>query len=243
MADRDEYGTSGGYTGPPGTGQGGQYGQPEPQYPTQYPGQPGAAYPGGQYSPYPAPYGAQGFPPGQQPGAGYPPVPYPGGYPQGYGYPPPYGFPRQPGSDRPGLVLASSVLAYINAGLLILAGALVLFGVSVVHDLERTFNSDSGIGSEFVVAGIANLVAGGLLIAGSVNFSNRSNTGRILASVGNVIVLGAAVFWMTQFNDEYDNGDDGFLFWGVLFVTLSVLTLAFSFVPTVNKWLSGAARS
>ena len=189
------------------------------------------------------PYG-QGYtpPPPMQPPA-YPQPEYPGyqPYPPPYGYgypPPPYGYPPyQPGPagpKRPGLVLAASVLDYVCAGLLIIAGMLLLFGASVVSSLDSTGVTGNSYGVELALDGMVDLAVAGLLIAGGVMFTGGRSTGRILSTIGNVVVVVVAIYWFTRF-DTVNVG--GLVFWGVIFLLLSLATLAFSFTtPSANGW-------
>lgn len=207
-----------GYQGPPATEQFAppQY-PPAPQYP-QYPAQnpyPAAQYPAAQY---PAPYG----------------------YPQPYGYP--GGYPPAPtGPARPGLATAAIVLGYVNAGLLILAGALLLFGASIISDLENGLGSGTDYGTELALDGFVNLVAAGLLIAGAVMFSGRRSGGRIMFAAANAIVLLEAVYWLVRFSDDrFDT--QSYIVWAVLFSALAALGLAFSFAGDVTRWLRGSSQ-
>lgn len=213
MSDRENFGSPDTpYGGRPPTGD-----QPQPQYP-QYP-QPQA---------------------GQNPYPPYPPQPY--GYPpQPYGYPPVYpAYPVTPaGPKRPGLTIAAAVLGYINAGMLILAGALLLFGASIANDLENNYDTGTDYSTEIAFDGFVNLIAAGLLIAGAVMFTGRKSSGRALFAVGNGIVIAEAIYWLVRFNDELSDNNSGFIVWAVLFGALAVLPLAFSFTTDVNRWLRG----
>ncbi len=192
------------------------------------------------------PQGGYGGPPPTQPYAGQPQAPaygqYPG-YPPAYGYPPnpyvtPYGPPPQTGPKRPGLVIAGSVLAYVNAGMIILAGALLLFGAAIVNDFEDAFDSNTNYGVEFAIDGVVNLIMGGLLIAGAVGFTSGKPIGRTLLTVGNGLVIAASVYWLLRFSGDRYNAGDGYIVWSVIFAILAILSLAFSFTGAVNRWLA-----
>lgn len=214
MTDNDsQQPPQGSYGGPPPTQQfGAQPGYPQPGYPQPgYPAQPG----------YPHPYGYPAYPYGQQPG-----------YPA-------YGPPQQLGPRRPGLVIAASVLAYVNAGMIILAGALLLFGAAIVDDFESSAGTGTDYGTEVALLGVANLIAAGLLIAGAVIFTGGKSTGRTMLSVGNGIVIALTVYWLVRFSDDrFRNAGDGFIVWGVIFAALAILPLAFSFTGQINQWLN-----
>lgn len=209
------------YSGPPATG------QPPPATPA------GGGYPGYGYPP-------AGYPPTGYPGYGYPPgagYGYPagyGGYPPGAGYGYPAGYPGADPNPRPGTVIAAAVLAYINAGLLILAGSLLLLGASIVADVESATDSSTTYGAEFALDGILNLVAGGLLIAGGVVLTGRKPAGRILLSAGGLLVVAEAIYWLIRFAGL---SLGGFIVYAVLFAALAIASAALCWPAAVSAWL------
>ncbi|WP_375504093.1 hypothetical protein [uncultured Jatrophihabitans sp.] len=170
---------------------------------------------------YPAPYG--------YPSPGY--APY--GYPPAPGYPS-YGYPSAPRDLRPGLATASAVLAFVTAGLLVLAGLLLFLGGAIAGDVEDSFDSGTHIGLELALDGVVNLVAGGLLIAGGVMLVGRNRNGRVLLSIGGGIVVAAAVYWILRFDDI---SSDSWAFDAVMFLVLTVLALSFAWCTPVTRWL------
>ena len=184
---------------------------------------PGYAQPG-----YPQPGYA---PPGYGP-PGYPPY----GYPAAPGYPP-YGYPPVPGDARPGAATTSAVLAFVLSGLLILGGLLLFLGGAIAGDIEDSFDSGTHIGLELALDGVANLVAGGLLIAGGVSVLGRRPNGRVLLSIGGGIVLALSVYWTVRFDDIRS---DSWTFDAALFLVLSVLTVCFAWSTPVSRWLQSA---
>ncbi|MCW2525179.1 MAG: hypothetical protein JWM76_39 [Pseudonocardiales bacterium] len=192
-----------------------QYGQPpydQPQY-----GQPPYSQPQYGQPTYPSPY------PISYPAPGYSPYPVPGGLPgQWPGGPP-----------RPGQVMAASVLGYVTAGLLILAGLLLLIGATIVNDLSNSLDGDDhGLTAEFVFDGFGNLVAAGLLIAGGSMLTTGNWRGRLLISVGAAIVSAFAVYWIirTQWN--------GVIVWGVIFTAMPIIAVGLAFGRPVTDWLA-----
>jgi U5 snRNP spliceosome subunit len=186
-----------------------------------------------QYGGYPAPLG-YGYPP---PGYGYPPPP-------GYGYPPPpgYGYPPPgfgdtvvpPDERRPGTLLASAVLGYVNAGLLILAGILLFDGASLVHDIDQQSGlSHDSVTTELVLDGFANLIAAGLLIAGSVLMTGGRPPGRAVYSVGGGIVIVESIYWMARWADELPY----LIVYALLFAALAVVGLALAWTAGGTAWL------
>lgn len=195
---------------------------PDPYAAQPYPGQP---QPGQAYQPYPTqPYAGQPYP-------AYPPAYYPPTYGPGYAPRP------HPDDARRGLAMASAVLAFIDAGLLILAGALLLFGASVAASIAHSLDSSaSSYTAEFAFDGVLDIVAGGLLIAGGVNLLGGRPIGRTMQSVGGVIVLVEGIYWPARFSAS---SVPSIIVWDVLFSTLAVLLLVFTWVPTVTRWLTG----
>lgn len=185
--------------------------------------QPSAGYSG------PPPTNPYAAPPSYPIGAPYPPAPY--GY--GYGYPPPY---YAIGPSRPGTTIASAVLGYINAGLLVLAGSLLLFGASVISDIEEAADSHTDYGAELAFDGLLNFVAAGLLIAGGVMFTGRNATGRVLFSVAGGIVLAETVYWLVRFDGVTGSG---VVVYPTLFAALTIIGLALVWTNDVSRWLSG----
>jgi hypothetical protein len=202
---------------PPGAGPGSPYpggADPGPGFPP--PAYPIAGYPGQPYAPAPHP----GYPPGH-PG-GYPVVPYP----QGYAW--------APVEPQPGTILGASILAYINSGLLILSGSLLLFGAAVIHDIDKATRSHTGYGTELAVDGVLNLIAGGLLIAGGVALTNRRTSGRVMLTAGAAVVLAECIYWLTRFSNSDFSGR---IVYVLLFGALAVISVALSWTPAVTAWL------
>ncbi len=184
------------------------------------------APPSGPYDPYAAPAQPYATPPAYQP--------YPYGY--GYGYAPQGYGPAHPREPRPGTLTAAAVLGYVTAGLLLLAGIILFTGASTVNDLNDNFDISNTYSSEFVTAGIVNLIAGGLLIGGAVAMTGRSSTGRALCTAGNGIVVALTVYWLTRWGTR--TGAEGLIFWAFVFATLAVVGAALSFTSDGNRWLA-----
>jgi hypothetical protein len=183
---------------------------PNPSYP--YPG-PQSAYPG-----YPGPPWAGRYLP---PGA---PAPPPPGYPGSY--PPPWD------TGRPGGISAASVLAYINAGLLILAGLLLLAGSSAVDSWNDAFGShDNHIAAELAVDGLVNLLSAGLQIAGGVMIADRSARGRILLTVGGGLCVAAGVYWLIRVHAA------SVAIWTIVFIALPVIGMSLAWTAPCTQWL------
>ncbi|MEP7179460.1 MAG: hypothetical protein ABI775_10250 [Pseudonocardiales bacterium] len=194
------------------------------------------------YSPPPAtvnPYGNQ-YGPAPQQAYGQQPYGQPYAPQQPYGPTPPtynaYNYPPQQMDARPGTVAGACVLAYVLAGLLILAGALLLFGASTVDSFGNAFNTDTtNVTAELAFDGFADLLAAGLLIAGGVSLSGRNVRGRTMLLVGAAITLIEGVYWLVRTSAE-----GGVFVFVVVFGALAVVSLVLAVSGTVSQWLGAA---
>jgi hypothetical protein len=154
------------------------------------------------------------------------PMPPPYGYPGSY--PPPWD------SGRPGGVVAASVLAYIDAGLLIFAGLLLLVGASALNGWNDAFGgTEQGYTAELTADGMINLISAGLQIAGAVMMAGRNVRGRALFSVGAGVCIGAGCYWVLRVHDGTA------LVWTAIFVGMPVIALLMSWTAQSTEWLRG----
>ncbi len=151
----------------------------------------------------------------------YPTPPYPG-----YGYLAP--------SDRPAGVLASAVLGYVAAGLLLVAALLLFLGASIVTSLDTTA-SGRDFRDELAVDGGLNMLIAGLLFAGSVVFYSRYSVGSVLMTIAAVLTLGAGIYWASR------RPTSGIGFYVAIFVVLPAVALALAWTPEATAWLAGGA--
>lgn len=171
--------------------------------------------PNPQY-PSPPPWAGYAFPPS-------PPVAQPPDYPGASWY-----------DDRPAGIPAAGVLAYVDAGLLILAGLLLLVGASAVDSWNNAFGShDNSITAELAIDGLINMVAAGLQIAGGIMIAARSERGRLLLTVGGGLCIAAGLYWVLRVHDV------GVVIWAIVFVTLPVVALSLIWSVTATDWLRG----
>lgn len=221
--------SSGGNTGSQPSAGDGTHGQPEgyPAYAPGYPPAPGYVPPAG----YPAPpVAGYGYPPAQPPGyqqpyqqaPGYPPAP---GYP-GYGYPVVPGPPAVPGNVR-----AAAVLAFVQGGLLILAGLITISFADNGSDNDFGLRSIQ-LGSEdsLLIMGVLTLIAGGLLIAGGVQLPRKKS---VLLLVGSGISLVMSVWWLitTDF-------DESVLIWALLLAAMPIISASLAAGQTARQWMA-----
>ncbi|MCW2704820.1 MAG: conserved rane protein of unknown function [Blastococcus sp.] len=150
------------------------------------------------YSP-PAPYG---YPPAY----GYPPPHgYPGyGYP-GYGYPGPWEPVPPRGPRRPGQVITSAVLAFVQAGVVLIASLYLWFFSSIV-DLAAQRNPGvyssarvNALAAEGTVMAVVQLVSVVLLVVAGVRaLSARTRTAWLLTVGAHAVQIVLALYWAVR---------------------------------------------
>lgn len=193
--------------------------------------QPGGGYPQtpGQGQP------AQGYPqspPYGQPAQGYPQSP-PYGYPQpAYGTMPtaPPGYGQAPGGARPGVATAAAVLAFVQAGITMLAGIMQLVSAANGNG-GQAGNPPTAV---MVIVAIATITGGGLLIAGAVQLMGGRSRTMIVA--GCAIELALCVYWII-YAATFDldvNGVDADIFADVSRGVLIGFAIFFAVMPTIS---------
>jgi hypothetical protein len=200
----------------------------DPNTPTE-PGQP---YSGPPSTPPHAPYGYPGYGPAQ-PGYGYPPgQPY-YGYPPGqpYGYGSPYGYPAAPyGAPgawwpvpappprRPGQVITSAVLAFVQSGLVLFASLYVWFFASIADIASSgrpdVYTSETArrLATEGTVLAVVQLFSVALLVIGGILALNRRTpTAYRLLAGAHIVQVVLALYWAGRLLDVLGHlpGADG----------------------------------
>ncbi len=166
------------YAGPPDTGR--------PAPPSGY-----APYAPG---PYPPPYG----PPYGVPSP-YGPPPY--GAPSPYGLPGPWVPGPPPGPRRPGQVVGSAVLAFVQAALVLIASLYVWFAVSLVGFAAEQAGTSAtatarALASEGNVLAVLGLLSAGLLVAAGVaGLARRTRPAWLLLLAGHAVQVLLALYW------------------------------------------------
>ena len=238
----------------PGVGQVDPYGwpglpapgpQPGPDYQQAYdpvtgrplpPGPPGYsavdpyAAPAGYAPPAYRPAYQPGYPPGYPP-AGYPPVGYPpAGYAPGYPFVPMYPMVamRPP---KPGGAVAAAVLAFVQAGFVLIGSVFMFTGASFTTDGQGNRYS-----SEFTVIGFVLLIVGGLLIAGGTTMLGRRST---LLAVGGLLSIAMSVYFVVRLTDFAF----GVAVWvPIVYAVLPVIAIALSMGSDVRTWIRTPAE-
>lgn len=232
------------------------YGQPGYRPQPGYQPQPGHQMPLGQQFPpgYQPPPGYQmpvwqPFPPSYQPsfdpvtGQSLPPGPpayspidpyasQPGSLgppPAGYQFVSMYSMVAVP-TPKPGAAVAAAVLAFVQAGFVLIGGMFVSTGVDL--------NIDGGSGrnsAEFTVLGVLLLFVGGLLTAGGITMLNRRST---LLVAGGVLSIALSLYFVIRLG----NVVFGLAVWvPILYAVLPIMAIALALGPDVRSWVRSAA--
>jgi hypothetical protein len=188
------------------------------------------------------PYG-QGLPgqPGYPQQPGYPP-PQPG-YPQQPGYPPP-GYPQQPYGMPPSAPVPPSGVTGIIAGVLaglgglanVVGGLFMAFGLSIL--IGETSDAARSAWTPLVAITGLNIVAGVLLLIGTVTLLLRKMIGRWLVAAGCSASILSTLINLTWTPSaiadyEYDRGVAADLV-GVIF---PIATLVLVLLPSTAAWI------
>jgi hypothetical protein len=213
----------------------------DPSTPTQ-PGTPYQGPPPTAPQPYgqPSPYG--GYPGSGQPGYGYP----------GYGYPGAWGPvpPRAP--QRPGQVITTAVLAFVQAGV-VLFSSLYLWFIASFVDLAAA--GDPSISSarvdsltrEGTVMAIVQLLSVVLLVTAGIRaLSARTRVSWLLVVAAHGVQLLLAVYWAVRLvslmNDFPGGGPGGGLAaFTLVFAASPLVGLGMVVVGPGRRWFDGPA--
>jgi hypothetical protein len=212
------------------------------------PSSPGTPY-GGPPQTAPPVHGQPGPDPGSSPYPGYG-VPYgyppPYGYPGQYGYPGPWGPVPPTGPRRPGQVVAAAVLAFVQAGLVLLASVYVFFFASIarvavldaggsVGELDELANEGSVLALIQVLSVVA-LVVGGVLALGR---RRRQAFPVLVGALALQVVL--AVYWgvrLSVVGNDLPGPDPAtvFTWFSLFFAAMPVVALGLVLVGAGRRW-------
>jgi hypothetical protein len=194
--------------------------------------QPGSPYLG---PPPTAPAASYGYPPqyGQPAPYGYPGQGYPG-----YGYPGPWGPvpPRRP--QRPGPVITSAVLAFVQGGVVLIASLYVWFFASVLGVVSQEnpgvyadrMDSLSTEVTVLAILGIASVVL--LVVAGIRALSARTRAAWLLTIAAHAVQIVLAVYWavrLVTFMNDIPGPDSS--------AALAAVSIVFAAAPVVGLGL------
>ena len=206
------------------------------------PTEPGAPYAG---PPPTAPPGSAWAPPGYAPQHyGVPGHPAHGYPPPGYGYPWP-AVPRGP--RRPGQVIASAVLAFVQAAVVLIASIYVWFFASVITvataGAPGVLDAE-GLATEGTVLAAVQLVSAVLLIAaGVLALNQRTHTTWLLLVGAHGLQIALAIYWLVRllsFVDDLPGPDaDGVLpAFTLFFAGGPIVGLALVVVGAGRRWFA-----
>jgi hypothetical protein len=197
-----------------------------------------------------SPYGPPTYPPPY--GPAYPPL---HGHPVPYGYPAPWVPGPPPGPRRPGQVIGSAVLAFVQAALVLLASLYVWFAVSLIGVAAGQAPTGSGSDAARVLAAEGNVLAVvGLLsavlvvVAGIAGLSRRSTTAWWLLVAGHAAqILLAAYWWIrlyTVLGDVPGTLPEGaFASYALIFAVAPLVGLGLVLLDPGRSWFDGTSRS
>jgi hypothetical protein len=182
-------------------------------------------------------------PPPTAPAYGYPPqygqpASYGYGYPA-YGYPGPWGSvpPQRP--QRPGQVITSAVLAFVQAGVVLIASLYLYFFTSMIglaaQDNPAIFASSrmQSLTTEATVLALLQVLSVVLLIVGGVRaLASRTRTAWVLAVGAHAVQVVLALYWAVRLativGDLPGGGAEG---------TPAAFTIFFAAAPVVGLGL------
>jgi len=225
------------------------------------PTEPGQPYAGPPVTGPPAPAPPYGFSP-------YGPAPYPSPYgpplygaPSPYGAPPPYGYPAPwvpgppPGPRRPGQVVASAVLAFVQAALVVLASLYLWFAVSLIGFAagQAPGTSASGTAQELASEGNVLIVLGLLsavllVVAGIAGLIRRSRAAWLLLVVGHAVQVVLAGYWGIRLHTVLGDvpgtiSEGAFASFALVFAVAPLVGLGLVLLGPGRAWFDGTARA
>ena len=200
-----------------------------------------------------------GPPPTAQPP--YAPPPF-YGHPQQYGPPQPYGYPGHgyPGPwgpvpprrlQRPGQVITSAVLAFVQAGMVLFASLYIWFFASVVdvlaQDNPAVFGSSrmSALATEVTVLAVIQVVSAFLLVAAGIRaLSARTGAAWLLVVGAHAVQVVLAVYWAVRLitlMNEAPGADStgGLAAFTILFAAAPLVGLGLVAGGSGRRWFDG----
>lgn len=218
--------------------------QPGPPYQGPPPTAPYGGYPPAAYPPgpgHPAPLGSP-------PAYGHPPA-------HGYGPPPPWGPPPPRTPRRPGQVITSAVLAFVQAVVVLLASLFLWFFASVAEVAVAETTTAAGgtyssarveaLAGEGAMLALVQLLSVVLLVgAGIVALVRRTPTGRLLLLAAHAVQVGIAIYWAVLLLDLLGDvpgatREEGLAAFTLLFAVPPVVGLGLIAVGPGRRWFGG----
>jgi hypothetical protein len=191
---------------------------------------------------YPAPYG---YPPG----SGYPPA-------VGYGPPPPWG-PSPQAPRRPGQVITSAVLAFVQALFVLLASLYLWFFASVAEiaiaeaaaDTGATYSSSTveALAAEGTVLAAVQLGTAVFLVgAGVVALTRRTRAAWLLLLVAHAVQVALALYWGFRLLDVMGDipgagGEEAFAAFALFFAAAPLVGAGLLAAGPGRRWFGGGS--
>jgi hypothetical protein len=131
---------------------------------------------------------------------------------------------------RPGKVVASAVLAWVQAGLVAFS-SVAAFG-SATDPYSDGDPLIQGAGdTEYIFNGLADLLMVGLFIAGGVMFTGGNQRGRHVLAVATALSLAGSIYWIARTTDS------GVSVIAVFLAIMPIICVSLAFTPSVSAWL------
>jgi hypothetical protein len=215
----------------------------DPTTPTQ-PGSPYQGPPPTAPQPYPQPYGypaPYGYAaPYGQPGYGYP----------GYGYPGPWGPLPPRGPQRPGQVITSAVLAFVQAGVVLFASLYLWFiasfvGLAAQSDPTLSSSQVDSLTTEGTVLAVVQLLSVVVLVTAGVRaLTARTRAAWLLVVVAHAVQIVLAGYWairlISLMNDIPGDGPQGALAaFALVFAAPALVGLGMVVAGPGRRWFDG----
>jgi hypothetical protein len=183
------------------------------------------------------------------------PVPYgypaPSGYPAPYGYPAPWPGPPHRGPARPGQVVTAAVLAFVQAGLVLIASLYVWFFASII-EFAATEGSPvyspgavDALATEGTVLAVVQLASAALLIAAGIRaLSARTRAAWLLLVAATALQVLLALYWVVRLGMLLDGAADAgargaFLAFTVFFAAAPLVSLGLLLIGAGRRWFDG----
>lgn len=181
----------------------------------------------------------------------YQPPPY--GYPQPYGYPG-YGPPGYPGPwapvpprgpQRPGQVITSAVLAFVQTGIVVIASLYLWFFASVIdlaaQDNPAVFGSSraQALSTEGTTLAVVQLLSCVLLVAAGVRaLSARTRAAWLLTVGAHAVQVVLALYWAVRLTSLSNGvpGAGGPVAFTIFFAAAPVVGLGMVVVGAGRRW-------
>ena len=215
------------------------------------PTEPGPPYAGPPVTGPPAPSPYAPVPYGQPPG--WPPSPY-GAYPPGPWGAGPWMPGPPPGPRRPGQVVGSAVLAFVQAGMVLFTSLYIWFAVSLIGlaagqasgSPSPDAESLAAEGKVLVVLGLLSAVL--LVVGGVAALTRRSRTAWLLLVAAHAVQVVLAAYWGIRLyavvGDIPGTVNEGaFAAFALIFALAPVVGLGLVLFGPGRRWFDGTARA